>query len=91
MKAAIVAAPGTSPIYGDFGEPMAQPGEELITVNASALSHFTKARASGAHYSADRAYSAVAGADGAGKTRDGRRVYFILPVGSPGTELEFAL
>ena len=79
MKAAILAAPGTSPIYGDFGEPVAQPAEELITVNASALSHFTKARASGAHYSADRAYPAVAGADGVGKTRDGRRVYFVLP------------
>jgi len=79
MKAAILAISGKSPVYGDFSEPTALPGEELITVSASALSHFTKARASGGHYSADRVYPAVAGADGVGKTQDGRRVYFVLP------------
>lgn len=79
MKAAIITQPGSSPVYGDFAEPVAGPGEELIAVNASALSHFTKGRASGSHYSSDHAFPAVVGADGVGRTTDGRRVYFVAP------------
>ena len=79
MKAAIITQPGKTPLYGDFREPTAGPGEELITVNASALSHFTKGRASAAHYSSDRIFPAIAGAEGVGRTQDGRRVYFVLP------------
>lgn len=79
MKAAIIIEPGKSPVYGDFREPAAGPGEELVTVSASALSHFTKGRASGSHYSADGAVPAVAGAEGVGRTKDGRRVYFVMP------------
>ncbi len=79
MKAAIVTAPGATPIYGDFEAPTAKPGEELILVRASALSHFTKSRASGSHYSSRGGSTAVAGYDGVGITQDGRRVYFALP------------
>jgi NADPH:quinone reductase-like Zn-dependent oxidoreductase len=79
MKAAVITAPGKAPIYGDFHSPIAQPGEELICVRASALSQFTKSRASGSHYSSDSDLPAIAGADGVGVTQDGRRVYFALP------------
>ena len=79
MKAAIVTAAGKAPAYGDFDKPIARAGEELISVRASALSQFTKSRASGAHYSSDGDYPAVAGSDGVGVTQDGRRVYFVLP------------
>ena len=79
MKAAIVNGPDQTPVYGEFDEPKAQAGHELITVTASALSQFTKSRTSGAHYSADGAFPAVAGSDGVGRTQDGRRVYFVLP------------
>jgi len=79
MKAAIVTVAGKTPIYGDFDTPIAQAGEELISVRASALSHFTKMRASGAHYSSSGSFPAIAGSDGVGVTQDGRRVYFVLP------------
>jgi NADPH:quinone reductase-like Zn-dependent oxidoreductase len=79
MKAAIVEAPGQTPKYGDFTAPEYANGSELISVRAAALTHLTKARASGAHYSADSAFPAVVGVDGVGVTQDGRRVYFILP------------
>ena len=79
MKAAIVTAPGKTPIYAEFEKPAAQPDEELITVRASAMSNLTKGRASGAHYSASGQYPAVAGVDGVGVTQDGRRVYFAMP------------
>src|SRR5580704_9304926 len=79
MKAAIVTAAGKAPVYGDFDTPIAKTGEELIAVRASALSQFSKSRASGSHYSSDGAFPAIAGSDGVGVTRDGRRVYFVLP------------
>ena len=79
MKAAVVTAAGKTPVYGDFDTPIAQAGEELISVRASALSQFSKSRASGSHYSSNGNFPAVAGSDGVGITQDGRRVYFVLP------------
>jgi NADPH:quinone reductase-like Zn-dependent oxidoreductase len=79
MKAAIVNAAGKSPIFGEFNEPLPSPGAELITVHASALSPFSKSRSSGAHYSSEGVFPAIAGVDGVGRTADGRRVYFVLP------------
>ncbi|MEI9980475.1 MAG: zinc-binding alcohol dehydrogenase family protein [Edaphobacter sp.] len=79
MKAAIVTAAGKVPVYGDFDTPIAKVGEELIAVRASALSQFSKSRASGSHYSSHGVFPAVAGSDGVGVTQDGRRVYFVLP------------
>ena len=79
MKAAVVEAAGKTPKYLDFNAPAAADGRELVAVHAAALTHFTKGRATGAHYSADGAFPAVVGADGVGTTQDGRRVYFILP------------
>ena len=89
MKAAVVYEAGQSPAYSDFEAPPAKTGEELITVKAAALTHFTKSRASGAHYSANASLPAVAGSDGVGVTHDGRRVYFILPGAPFGAMAEF--
>jgi len=89
MKAAIVTAVGKTPIYGDFETSIARAGEELISVRASALSQFTKSRASGAHYSSEAEFPAVAGSDGVGITQDGRRVYFVLPKAPYGALAEF--
>jgi NADPH:quinone reductase-like Zn-dependent oxidoreductase len=79
MKAGVVMEPGKSPVYADFRDPVPQEGEELITVTASALSQITKSRASGSHYTTPGSLPAVVGMDGVGRTRDGRRVYFVLP------------
>ena len=79
MKAAIVTAPGKGPIYADFRDPVPGEGEELISVTAAALTHLTKGRASGSHYSSSGDFPAVVGVDGVGQTQDGRRVYFVLP------------
>lgn len=79
MKAAIVTAPNQTPVYGDFRDPVAQAGQELITVTASALSPVAKARAAGSHYSSSGLFPMVVGIDGVGYTQSGRRVYFGLP------------
>jgi NADPH:quinone reductase-like Zn-dependent oxidoreductase len=79
MKAAVVTAAGAGPVYGDFRNPIATPGYELISVRAAALSQFSKSRASGSHYSSAGGFPAIAGSDGVGITPEGRRVYFVLP------------
>jgi len=91
MKAGIITAAGKSPVYGDFKEPIACEGKELITVSASALSQFSKSRSSGSHYSSDAMFPSVAGADGVGRTADGRRVYFVLPEAPYGALAEKSL
>ena len=91
MKAAIVRAAGQTPVYGDFAEPTAAPGEIRITVTAAALSPLARGRASGAHYSASGQYPAVVGVDGVGRLDDGRRVYFLLPRAPWGAMAEFAV
>jgi NADPH:quinone reductase-like Zn-dependent oxidoreductase len=91
MKAAIVTAAGKSPIFGEFNEPTPTPETELINVSASALSQFSKSRSSGTHYSSEGAFPAVAGADGVGRTADGRRVYFVLPEAPYGALAEKCL
>ena len=79
MKAAVMMEPGKSPVYADFRDPVPREREELITVTASALSQITKSRASGSHYTTPGSLPAVVGMDGVGRTRDGRRVYFVMP------------
>jgi NADPH:quinone reductase-like Zn-dependent oxidoreductase len=91
MKAAITAAAGKTPVYGDFTEPVARNGEEVISVSASALSQFSKSRSSGSHYSSEGVFPAVAGAEGVGCTADGRRVYFVVPEAPYGALAEKSL
>jgi NADPH2:quinone reductase len=91
MKAAIVQAPKTDPVYGDFAEPVARDGLVVIDVRASAVSQLTKARASGAHYSSAAQFPAIAGTDGVGVTAQGQRVYFVLPEAPFGAMAERSL
>jgi NADPH:quinone reductase-like Zn-dependent oxidoreductase len=91
MKAAIVKAPKTDPVYGDFPEPVPREGYSVIQVKASALSPVTRARASGSHYSADGVFPAVAGTDGVGITVEGQRIYFALPESPFGAMAERSL
>jgi NADPH:quinone reductase-like Zn-dependent oxidoreductase len=91
MKAAVVTGPGQKPQYTNFSEPVARDGQELICVCASALSQFTKSRASGSHYSSDGHFPVVAGTDGVGRTAGGRRVYFVFPEAPFGALAEKSL
>jgi NADPH:quinone reductase-like Zn-dependent oxidoreductase len=91
MKAGVIKAAGKSPVYGEFNEPSAREGQELVIVIASAHSQFSKSRSSGSHYSSNGTFPAVAGADGVGRTADGRRVYFVLPEAPYGALAEKTL
>ena len=91
MKAGIIRAAGTTPVYGDFESPVGSEGKEVIAVRASALSPLSKSRASGSHYSSEGVFPSVAGVDGVGLTADGRRVYFALPESPYGAFAEKSL
>jgi NADPH:quinone reductase-like Zn-dependent oxidoreductase len=92
VKAAIVAEAGKPPVYGDFSEPAPAPGKIVVRVRAAALTHLTKGRASGSHYSAQgNAFPFVPGVDGAGTTQDGSRVYFLAPQAPYGAMAEYTL
>jgi NADPH:quinone reductase-like Zn-dependent oxidoreductase len=88
MKAAIVVQAGQAPVYGDFPEPEVKEGEERIAVTAAALSHLTRGRASGTHYSTTGRIPFVVGVDGVGRLEDGRRVYFLQPSAPLGSMAE---
>jgi len=91
MKAAVVSGLGQAPLYGDFPDPAAAEGANLISVTASAISHLARGRASGAHYSAENQFPFVAGIDGVGRLADGARVYFLLPKAPNGAFAERTL
>ncbi|MBB6144450.1 NADPH:quinone reductase-like Zn-dependent oxidoreductase [Silvibacterium bohemicum] len=91
MKAAVIAAAGETPVFSHFPEPTGTERLEVVTVSASALSPFSKSRSSGSHYSAQGIFPSVAGADGVGRTTDGRRVYFVLPEAPYGALAEKSL
>ncbi len=91
MKAAIVTAPNTALIFGDFKTPIAQEGLEILTVTAAALSNLTRGRASGSHYSSENVYPFVPGVDGVGTTEAGQRVYFAMPEGPFGSMADQSL
>ena len=91
MKAAIVEQASRPPVFGDFAEPAAAPGLSVVRVAAAAISHVTKGRASGAHYSADGGLPTIPGVDGVGLDERGRRVYFILPEAPYGAMAERSL
>ncbi|SEB19120.1 quinone oxidoreductase family protein [Paraburkholderia sartisoli] len=84
MKAAVVHDFNASPRYGDFADPVAEPGETLVQVRAAALSQLVKSQASGRHYSSGKTLPLVPGVDGVGLLPDGRRVYFAFPRGPFG-------
>jgi NADPH:quinone reductase-like Zn-dependent oxidoreductase len=82
MKAAIIRELGKAPVFADFNEPLAGDGEILIDVTAAPLSHVTRYRASGTHYSSAGSLPFVVGLDGVGRQQgqqSGKRVYFLLP------------
>ena len=79
MKAAVVFGQRQTPVYADFGEPVAAAGETRIRVTSAAISQIVRSRASGQHYSSSGRFPFVVGIDGVGRLDDGRRVYFVFP------------
>jgi NADPH2:quinone reductase len=76
MNAAIVESFAKAPRYGSFADPVAEPGELLVQVEAVGLHPIVKSLANGTHYGSTGKLPFVPGVDGAGRLNDGTRVYF---------------
>lgn len=90
MKAAVVFDLQQGPVWADFTDPQADAHHPLVKVNAAAISHVVKARASGKHYSFDGRLPFVVGIDGVGTLADGQRVYFAFPTAPWGSMAQWA-
>ena len=76
LKAAVVKALGTEPVYADFPDPQDRDGAVVATVEAAALRNLDRVMVSGKHYSsAHLPLPMVAGVDGVARLDDGRLVY----------------
>ena len=54
MKAAILHSADSVPVYGDFDEPIAGAGSEIVELVAAGIHQLTRSTATGRHYSARR-------------------------------------
>ncbi|HFP9423181.1 Beta-ketoacyl-acyl-carrier-protein synthase I [Raoultella ornithinolytica] len=90
MKAAVVFDLQQGPVWADFTDPQADARHSLVKVNAAAISHVVKGRASGKHYSFDGRLPFVVGIDGVGALADGQRVYFAFPTAPWGSMAQWA-
>lgn len=91
MKAAIIVEAGQAPVCGDFKDPVPSADKSLIRVTAASISHVTRSRASGAHYSSSGVLPFIPGIDGTGIGKDGQRVYFVLPEKPYGAMAEYCV
>ena len=76
MKAVVLEALGSPPIYGDFAEPDLLPREALIHVHVASVKQLERLIASGKHYSRPKSLPIVLGLDGVGRLDNGERVLF---------------
>src|SRR6476620_7298442 len=76
MKAAVVTALGTPPVYADFPDPQDCDGAVVAPGEAAALNNLDRVMISGKHYSgAHRSLPMVTGVDGVARLDDQRLVY----------------
>ena len=91
MKVALIRQAGAPPVYTDFREPEGDAEFARVKIAASALSHVTRSRASGDHYSSTGKFPLIPGIDGVGTLDDGTRIYFMLPQAPFGGMAEYCL
>ena len=85
MRAAILREYGAPPEPGDFREPQAGEGQEVVEVLAAGLNPVDISIASGTFYGGRPALPCVVGREGVGRRAGGERVYFdaaVAPFGS---------
>ncbi len=93
MKAAVVDHPGGVPRYRDFPDPVVEPGQALLTVEAVAIENVDRAIVAGTHYTAgpfQAALPAIPCFDGVGRRPDGTLVGFGGVTPPYGTLAEYA-
>jgi len=75
MKAAILHSADSVPVYGDFAEPAAGPGSQVVALVAAAIHHVTRSVAAGRHYGSAGAYPLIPGLNAVARTGGGQLVF----------------
>jgi len=81
VKAAIVKAPEAIPEYGEFADPPAEEGFELVDLVAAGLHPIVRSLAAGRHYGSTGSWPLIPGIDAVARTAAGELIYtgFVRP------------
>jgi len=82
MKAAILRSPDSVPVYGDFDEPTAGEGTEIVELVATGIHQLTRAVAAGRHYGSSGVFPLIPGLNAVAR-RPGGELVFTSSAGSP--------
>jgi NADPH:quinone reductase-like Zn-dependent oxidoreductase len=75
VKAAVLHSADSAPDYGDFDEPEAGAGTEVVEMVAAGIHHVTRSVAAGRHYSRGRAFPVIPGLNAVARTAGGDLVF----------------
>jgi NADPH:quinone reductase-like Zn-dependent oxidoreductase len=76
MKAAVLHARGSAPVYEEFQDPIPADHEVVVEVAAAGLHPVVKSLAGSEHYASEDELPFIPGVDGTGRLADGTRVFF---------------
>lgn len=88
MRAAVVHAPGRTPVWDAFDDPSAGEGGELVQMVAAAVHPVVRSVVDGHHYASSAVYPCVPGIDAVARRADGELVYAAATVPPHGTLAE---
>jgi NADPH:quinone reductase-like Zn-dependent oxidoreductase len=75
MKAAVLHSADSVPVYGDFDEPTASAGSEIVEFVAAGIHHVTRSVATGRHYGRGAMFPVVPGLNAVARTAGGGLVF----------------
>ncbi len=75
MKAAILYSADSVPVYGDFEEPVAGQGSEIVELVAAGIHQLTRSVATGRHYGRDAVFPVIPGLNAVARTAGGELVF----------------
>jgi NADPH:quinone reductase-like Zn-dependent oxidoreductase len=75
MKAAVLHSPDSVPVYGDFDDPVAGPGSEIVEFVAAGIHQITRSVAVGRHYSRGGTFPVIPGLNAVARTASGEMVF----------------
>jgi NADPH:quinone reductase-like Zn-dependent oxidoreductase len=75
MKAAILESADSVPVYGDFDEPAAGQGSEIVELVAAGIHQLTRSVATGRHYGRGGVFPVIPGLNAVARTAAGELVF----------------
>jgi NADPH:quinone reductase-like Zn-dependent oxidoreductase len=75
VKAAVLHSADSVPVYGDFDEPEAGAGTEVVELVAAGIHHVTRSVATGRHYSRGGVFPIIPGLNAVARTAGGDLVF----------------